>query len=361
MVAGTAFRKFVAVALGFGVFSAFPCAAMYVNDYRSPSPYIEVSFLKQPDSVDKTDAAMIVSYGAEGTEVFLIDGGTASGTALAALNNLRSDLLEKLGKADQVRNKDYRLRITCLVTHCHPDHVDELISMVLPNARFAVQAIYLPHATGLTTDGTFDNALNCDVNQRVKLLSSLKMHHPEATCHELAFGTVMDVPFESGNMRLYAPSTDWGVGKPLQYLIDTYYSGDGEAKRVSGVPTAVNNANSMWIRLEYQGKSFLFPGDVMKKKHLADEPFDRMIDRYGAGELRSDVVKYPHHGILRNPAAPRLVKDLLKGGADDCVIVTSRSAAGQAGVVLSEMGVLWRDASRKTVVFHVDEEGIRVR
>jgi hypothetical protein len=331
----------------------------YVNDYAVSKPYVEVTFLKQPASTDKSDAAMVVCYGRSGTEVYTIDGGRANGTLLTALSNLRGDLLGKLGYEDTTKDPAYKMRITALVSHCHPDHVEELTNMLFSSKRFEVSALYLPEATMLPDDGTYDNAVNCDLNERPALLGALGKWHPEAKVVQVPFGAKMEIPLECGVIRLFAPSVDWGTCPSLEYIRKTYYGSAGALKVKSDVPLAVNNSNSMWVQVEVGGRKILFTGDVMKKKGLGDEPFDRMIGFYGADELRSDVVKYPHHGISRDSAAEPL-RDLLLRDASSSVVVTASSAKRKSGPILDRLGIPWFDASVKDVAFRMEGDSLLV-
>jgi hypothetical protein len=333
---------------------------VFVNDYAVTEPYVEVSFLKQPSSTDKSDAAMVVCYGRSGTDVYTIDGGRANGTLLTALNNLRSALLDNLGFSDKIKDPAYKLRITCLVSHCHPDHVEELTNMLFSSPRFGVDALFLPEATMLSDDGSYDNAVNCDLNERPALLDALGKWHPDAKVIQVPFGTRMEIPLDEGGMiRLFAPSCDWGKGEPLEYIRKVYYGNANALKVKSDVPLAVNNSDSMWVQVVAGGRKILFTGDVLKKKDLKDEPFDRMVNFYGEDALRSDVVKYPHHGISRDSAAEPL-RELLLTDASSFVVVTASSAKRKSGPILDRLGIPWLDASAKDVVFRMEGDSLRL-
>lgn len=330
---------------------------VYLNDYAVEDPALEISILNKPPETGKSDAILVTSYGERETKVYLIDGGRANGIALTALNDLRAKLLDEQGFSGKLKDRNYKLKINLLVTHCHEDHVDELYGMILSNGRFEVESLYLAEATGLTTDGTYDNTKNSDVNQRVKLLDTLKKYHPGVRIVVVPFGETQEIEMPTGKVKLYAPCIDWGVGDALQYIVSTYY-GKSPAKRRTDVPMAVMNANSMWMKVSANGYSMLFPGDVLKKYDRDDEPFDRMIDYYGAEELRSHVVKYPHHGISRNPAAKRLQKDLLVSATESFVVVGANGALEQSGAVMTTLSMNWLDSANKRATFVIDRTGL---
>lgn len=331
---------------------------VYLNAYAAKKPSLEISILNKPKETGKSDAILITSYGEKETKVYLIDGGRANGIALTALNDLRTSILSAQGLSGKVKDKNYKLKINLLVTHCHEDHVDELYGMILSNGRFEVESLYLAEATGLTTDGTYDNTKNTDVNQRVLLLDTLRKYHPGAKVVIVPFGTTQELQMPVGTVKLYAPCVDWGVGDPLRYIVSTYY-GKSPAKQRTDVPLAVMNANSMWMKVSANGYSVLFPGDVLKKQDRDDEPFDRMLDYYGAEELRSDVVKYPHHGVSRNSAAPRLQRDLLVSPTKSFVVIGANGAPGQSGAVMTDLSMNWIDSADKKATFVIDEKGLR--
>ena len=328
---------------------------VHVNDIAVDKPRMEVSFLKQPATDNKSDAALLVTYAPKGVEVFLVDGGMPNGTALKALLDLRRSLLVKMGKQDEEKNPDYKLRFTSLVTHCHPDHINELVDNVMQSKSFELEDLYLPEATALPTGGDYLDSHNSDVNERLALLGQVGQFQKQADIHTIPFATKQEIPCEGGKIELYGPVSDWGKGEALRYIIDTYYADASPEKRKNDVPTAVINSNCAWYRFVFQGKSVLFTGDVMKKAQRDDEPFDRMLDFYGPQSLRSDIVKYPHHGILRNPATPRLVDGLLLDLKRSFVIVTAMTAWRESVPALDPYHVQVRDASKKDVRFSISE------
>ena len=101
----------------------------------------------------------------------------------------------------------------------------------------------------------------------------------------------------------------------------------------------------------------LFTGDIMKKKSdREDEPMDRMIAHYGAETLRSDIVKYPHHGISRNPAAKPVSQLLLKEGG--VVVLTTKGAREKAGQMLAIYDAAFVTTEDGTQTFTMTAESV---
>ena len=157
--------------------------------------------------------------------------------------------------------------------------------------------------------------------------------------------------------REYGVSDDYGVGDALTYIKNVYYPGQADKDIRADLPVAVVNANSMWLRVELGGSSVLFTGDIMKKKSdREDEPMDRMIAHYGAETLRSDIVKYPHHGISRNPAAKPVSQLLLKEGG--VVVLTTKGAREKAGQMLAIYDAAFVTTEDGTQTFTMTAESV---
>lgn len=306
-------------------------------------------------SADKSDAMLILAQSEAGLEVFLIDGGQATTAAYQALIALRRDILRQAGMEEQHTNHDYKLELTLLPTHFHSDHVNELINYILPSKLFAVKAMVYPPATQLLQDGTYDNTQNADRTKRVSVLNGLAQHHPQAELTELAYGETRVLPTSIGEIKLFAPSEDWGSPQNAAYAAELYYNNAPRQVKTE-LPTVVINANCMWIRAQHQGASVLFTGDAMKKIVGADESFDRMIAYYGDA-LRANVVKYPHHGLSRDPACQPLLDHLLIPGEDARVVLTGQKGHIQAGIALTKAGAPWVDIEKGSVSFALTQDG----
>lgn len=332
-------------------------APVSLNDLiQSDSERIELSFLNT-DSNAKTDATLLLCYGKERMDVLLVDGGLANSRCYLELLNLRKALLTQLGLQDQSKNKDYQLHITLVVTHCHKDHVAALYNEIVPCKFFTIDALYLPPATQLVTDNTYDDSKNGDVQHRERLLSTMRNSSPDTPVYTLAYGESLAFPLSCGQATLYPPIMDYGVGEGLEYIQTVYYAAKSVADVRANLPVAVVNANSMWLRVELGNASALFTGDIMKKLDgRTDEPMDRMIDFYGADHLRADIVKYPHHGISRNPAAKPVSQLLLK--ENGVAVLTTKGARENAGVKLTTYGAAFVTTEDGTQTFTMTHDGV---
>lgn len=325
---------------------------------KADAEQLEVRFLTTPTNA-KSDATLLICHGKEELQVIVVDGGLANGCCYLELTNLRKALMESLGLGDQVKNKSYKLAITLFVTHCHKDHVEELCVNILPSSLFTIDAIYMPPATALTTDGTYNNTKNGDVKYRPRLFDLIKRYTPDTPVYELEYGQTLEFPLACGNAKIYAPLEDWGIGDKLNYIERVYYAGSGAAKRKDDVPVAVVNANCQWLRVTLGEYSVLFPGDIMKKKSdRSDEALDIMTNLY-KDEVASDIVKYPHHGISRNPAAPIVRYQLLK--RDGIVVLTTEGAREAGGKQLEALNANYVTTEDGSYTFIIDENGIECR
>ena len=86
-----------------------------------------------------------------------------------------------------------------------------------------------------------------------------------------------------------------------------------------------------------------------------DESYDLFIEKYGE-ELRSDIVKFPHHGRGRDAACERTRDCLLKSKESACLLSGS-DGAKLAGEKLTKLGILWYDLNSGSVLYSVKESG----
>lgn len=221
---------------------------------------------------------------------------------------------------------------------------------------FTVKAAYYPACTCLPMDGTYNNDNIGDFKLRPKVISALNMYHKQAQQVEVPFGETVDITTRLGRIRLYGASEDWGMEENIKRVSSLYYP--TEREMYEEVSTAVLNSNSMWVRAAFGGSSVLFTGDTMKKREDDnDEGLERMIAYYGE-ELRSNIIKFPHHGQSRNPACPLVKAHLLSREGENCCILTGNKGALEAGAVLSQLDVPWLDIEKKNVVYALRESGM---
>ncbi len=322
---------------------------------KADTEQLEVRFLTTPTNA-KSDATLVICHGKEELQVIVVDGGLGNGVCFLELANLRKALMESLGLGDEVKNKNYKLALTLFITHFHKDHVEELCVNILPSSLFTIDAIYMPPATALVTDGTYNNTKNGDIKYRPRILDLVKHHTPSTSVYELEYGQTLELALACGNAKIYAPLEDWGIGDKLKYIESVYYSGGNVLKRKDEVPNVVLNANSEWLHVSLGDYSVLFTGAIMKKKgDRSDEALDLMANAY-KDEVISDIVKYPHHGIARNPAAPIVKNQLLK--KDGIAVITTDGARAAAGTHLEMLGTSYVTTEDGSYTFIIDEHGV---
>lgn len=309
-------------------------------------------------STKKSDAFYITTTDENGMELYLVDGGLATGKCMLELNNLRKEILKNAGLESEYKNKNYKLDVHLLISHFHSDHVRELSNGLITNKYLRMLSAYYPAATVLDQSGVYDNDKNGDLDNRPGVLGTLKATWPEAEQHEIGFGDTYIVPINVGELKLFASDVDWGTPENAAYAEKIYYPTDMAARRTD-MPTAVVNCNCLWMRFAFAGHSVLFTGDVMKKKNdVNDEPLDRIIAYHGAENLKSDIIKYPHHGLSRNPAAKPIKEHLITDHELACCILTGNQAGAKAGAALDVQGVKWYDIDGGSVIYTLTEEGI---
>lgn len=323
---------------------------MTINDLILSSPRLECTFLDNATDA-RSDATIFVSYGERGARVVVVDGGLATARCYNALLSLRKQWLSSLGEE---ADAEMKLRVTLVVTHCHTDHVDELSANVIPGKRFEIDALYLPQESALESTGAYARDRNGDVTRRPQLLNAMARYAPDAPIDLLPFGSTASIELPSGRIDLYAPLTDMGSAQGQAYINSVYYPDDTKKRDQDG-PLAVINSNSLWVHATLNGRGILLTGDTMKKRSRDDEPLDRMADAYGA-LVRADVVKYPHHGISRLPAAPRVANDLLKEGGT--VVLTAPGARAQTGGALDALNTRYVTTEDGPVTFVIEGDAI---
>ncbi len=328
-----------------------------VNSLVKGPKEMRVVFLERL-STKKSDAFYITCTDENGMELYLVDGGLATGKCSLELNNLRKEILKNAGLESENKNKNYKLDVHLLISHFHSDHVRELSNGLIAHKYMRILSAYYPAPTVLDQSGVYDNSKNSDIDDRASVLSTLARCWPDAEQHEIDFGNTYIVDTNIGELKLFASDMDWGTPENAKYAEDVYYP-DNPADRRADMPVAVVNCNCLWMRFAFAGHSVLFTGDTMKKKAAVnDEPLDRFIAYYGGEALKSDIIKYPHHGLSRNPAAKPIRDHLITDHELACCILTGNKAGEKAGVALAEQGVNWYDIDGGSVVYSLTEDGL---
>lgn len=295
------------------------------------SDELQAYFTKPSGSAVKSDG-FVFRYK---DEIYILDGGedsTGEGSTMAYLLDLRASVLRENGIDPADTN--YKLKLCLLISHFHSDHMATYIKRLLAAPEFLIGDVYCTEDSAFSSSVYVNDTKYCslnsygDIKNRVPFMQQLTEHHPWAWVHEVPYGKTATVRSSDGRLtfRLYAPSEDWGAGEitdptsGLSRLATLYYgfnirNGTFSSGSVAfGLPNAINNANSMWVKVTYGERSMLFTGDVMKKVFQSydnGEPFDLMLSYYGYSEFDVDMVKFPHHGVLRN-AATRGVVEVMK-------------------------------------------------
>lgn len=356
---GLASLFFAGAALTFGVPAALAAdSKISVNALVSGENEMRLVFLRRL-SASKSDAFFILNTTPEGLEIFLIDSGISNKHCRDELLKLRSEILTRAGLADEIPKSNYTLNLSVIVSHFHGDHVNDLLLNVAPAApKLRLNALYYPASTQLPRDGTYKNDANDDIMKRYKVLSAVNTFHRKyCPQYEVPFGETMDVPSALGSIRLYASPVDWGEGEYLKWMHENHFAAKPELI-YGGMATEVLNGNCLWLRAEYAGHSALYTGDTNKKfADRTDESFDLFLQKYGEA-LRSDLIKFPHHGRGRDAACAPCKEHLMTADPLAACILSGVDGPELAGAVLSKMNVKWYDLNTTDVVYAIKESGM---
>lgn len=321
-----------------------------VNDLIQGEEQLQVIFLDR-NNEQKSDAFLLLFLNETGLDVILHDGGLNDRRTYKALLQLREEVLARAGIAGEAADQ-YALRMKLVISHFHMDHTEGLYGLILRTKRkLQVEAAYLPPCAGLQV-GLYSDAHNGDTKHRPKFLEAMEKFQPQGSVHTLAFAQSQTVPTRCGKVRVFAPVNDWSAPDKMR-VFDEEYGYIHAASRMSSLPIAALNANSMWLHAQLQGAAFLFTGDTEKRlsgRH--DEAMDEMIAAYGDA-LRTDVIKYPHHGISRNAAAAVIREHLVSGRGESVCILTAKDGARQGGAALEDVRLPWMDLESGSIRFTV--------
>lgn len=330
-----------------------------VNSLVSGENEMRVLFIERVDEA-KSDAFYIMNTTPQGMELFLVDGGKSCGRCTQELKELREDILRRAGLESEINSSRYVLDITLLMSHFHGDHVNEIRSHIAPaNNQLRVKSAYYPAPTQLPQDGTYDNEKNDDIGRRESVLMALDTFQKGCEKHELPFGEKAELQTMLGSICMYASPADWGTGDYLTFMHTLHFAGN-TFKVSSGMGTEVLNGNCLWVRAEYAGHSVLFTGDTNKKYAMRrDEAYDLFIEKYGE-ELRSDIVKFPHHGRGRDAACERTRDCLLTQNGESACLLSGSDGPELAGKKLTKLGVTWYDLNGGSVLYTIKESSTAI-
>lgn len=328
-----------------------------VNAYGKGDAHVSLSFLGHPMK-EKSDAFIITARTEKELEVWVSDGGFATGETLEIVLGLRRQLLRAAGLEKEENNPRYKLEVTFLVSHFHIDHVNECIYHLLPCPFLRVKRIYHPRISAYAKDTNHDENCNGDKGIRTRFMLSQQAYQPLADMVELDFGQVLTAPLGEGSITMMMPDRDWGTPENAREVARIYRHAEmTEEKRRRAMPVQVVNCNCIVARIDYKGRRMLLTGDAMKKNFDSDdEPLDLLVKQHGDA-LRADIVKYPHHGQARHPAWKTVRDDMLIPGPDAMVVLTGHDGCNQGGKYLTENGVAWMDIREGTLTFTINEKG----
>lgn len=261
---------------------------LYANDFAPRDGVLRLHLICNDPAIMKGDGYAVTLDG----EVFLIDGGMKGDvSSYAYLLRLREAWLRQAPP----KAKAAPLRLHWIVSHFHTDHVDSPLSTTLRDRRFALDRVYLPPRTAL------DESLphNCEKRYRKAVQDLINLHHPSATVITSAFGgDSLTIALGESSITLMPPDRDWGVGADREAMQTLWEMQDNR------IGVGVINAGSQWVLFRHGGRAVLFTGDTMKRTAECDaEPFDTMLARWKDEIGVCDIVKWPHHGYVRDHAA----------------------------------------------------------
>ena len=328
---------------------------LFVNDLIHGESQLKVTFLEIRDE-EKSDAFFIAYLSEKGLDIILHDGGMDDNKTYESLLDLRNEILDKAGIAEEDKAK-YKLRLRSVVSHFHADHTYALDRCIFKKKKyFHFTEAYLPPITSLVT-GVYNDEMNGDLRERVAYMSIIEAYQPQAKVRILNYGESLTIPTAIGEVRVFAPPFDWGENDDRLRMFETFYGYKKEVfVRPDAIPICVLNANSILMRVSLDDYSFLFTGDIEKRiSNRSDEPLDVMIDHHGADVLKSDIIKYPHHGQQRNAAARVIKNRLISDKPEALSILTASDGWEQAGFELTKREMPWLDLRQGSILYTVKD------
>lgn len=140
--------------------------------------------------------------------VWLIDGGMRGNyDAYERLLDLREAWIGK--KSSGVDDETCKLHITCLISHFHVDHVQELVSHILKSPYIAVDEIVFPPETALRPEAS----RNEDYYYRNVIRETLAEYQPYTKISVLRYGLsgAVHTEYDGLTLDMLPPDSDWGT------------------------------------------------------------------------------------------------------------------------------------------------------
>ena len=281
---------------------------IYANDFAVKEPILKLHCISHKTLRNHKSDAFVFEYCGE---FYLIDGGLPEATYVVSyLLEIRKSLLKD--HPEHLSNPRCKLRLNWIISHFHTDHVGAVLKKLMPNPYFAFADIYSPPDSNIAEEYQIhekdgDEQLR---PQMQKVLQSLEF--PICRIHDIPFGKehAFTVHTDSGigkevSFTFLPPPRDLGEKWYMDYIFDYYKTDDGGNDRM---PVAAVNNSSVWMLAEFAGKRFLFTGDTMKReKYMYSEGLEFMMEAYADSIGKVDVLKFVHHGFVRNRALPAML------------------------------------------------------
>ncbi len=276
-------------------------------------------------------------------DFLVLDGGKESTGDDSVFTYLMNKRLGLLPEGVSETDKNYRLKITAVISHFHTDHINTYVYDIIPSPYIEIDRVYITeqsvfekteHYNICAPDYYVDGVIA--TKGRLQFMNTLSEYSPDTEIVYVPFGETMQTESTDGRLifDLFAPSEDWGTPENASHLLDIYYDGGKKTDTATSFPKAVVNSNSMWMKVTFGDRTLLFTGDVMKKAkntyspespNYVREPFDVMLSYYsgkcGKNVFDTDIVKFPHHGHVR-PAASKGVFEVF---SPELIICTEMS------------------------------------
>ncbi len=280
---------------------------VFANDLAAKTGRLRVHFIgHKPCEFKKTDA-FLVEYDGEFT---LIDGGMPGvPAAVNYLKSIRASLLSE--HPELLDDENCKLRINWFISHFHVDHVGHPLEEVITCPFIKIARIVAP------PDTTIDQKYNPedtdgDEKYRPILADAIEKYCPDVERIDIPFGKENMREWKNGRLTsaFLPPPYDGGIGdRFFKVVIGGYYKGDDTNPMI---PVATVNSGAAWHYFKLGRHSFLFTGDSMQR--LTDEykaangglqeAGDDMKEAYGDYLGHVSVVKFLHHGLVRDLATP---------------------------------------------------------
>jgi hypothetical protein len=281
---------------------------IYANDFARKEPILKLHCISHKTLRNHKSDAFVFEYCGE---FYLIDGGLPEATYVGAyLLEIRNSLLKD--HPEYLSDPCCKLRLNWIISHFHTDHVGAVLEKLIPNPYLAFAEIFSPPDSDIAEayqihekDG--DERLRPQMREALRALKA-----PIYRIHDIPFGTEhqFTVTTSSGigkevSFTFLPPPRDLGEKWYMDYLFDCYKTESGGNDRM---PVAAVYNSCVWVLAEFAGKKFLFTGDTMKReKYMYSEGLEFMMEAYAETIGRVDVLKFVHHGFVRNRALPAML------------------------------------------------------